>query len=157
MNEGMAPEFYYRRPEGIRTRSGAGGVVARREGERVLVALIRRPGQKEYALPKGGVEKGETLEEAAAREIREEAGFRKLKLLGELGVGERLTGRKTAWQTTHYFLFVTEEVEGKPTDRHNWEVEWFDLAALPGIYWQEQERLIRENGEMIRERVRGET
>lgn len=128
--------------------------MARLHDEEVLVALIRRPGQLEYALPKGGVEKGETLEEAAMREIAEEAGFTKLKLLGELGTGERLTGRKTAWQTTHYFLFLTGEIEGKPTDRHNWQVQWFELHQLPRIYWPEQEKIILDRREWILEMVR---
>src|SRR3954452_16690818 len=122
-----APDCYYRKPPNWKHRTGAGGVVGRAESGRILVALIRDKGDHEYVLPKGGVELGETLEQAAVREIEEEAGFRKLKLLGELGIGERLTGRKNTWQTTHYFLFLTDEVEVIPTERPDWEVSWFDL------------------------------
>src|SRR4051794_14769465 len=144
-----APDWYYQKPANAKLRTGAGGVVARVDGEDVLIALIRDRGDHEYVLPKGGVEYGETLEQAAAREIEEEAGFRKLKLLGELGYGERLAGKKSIWQKTHYFLFVTEEIEGKPTDRRDWEVGWFDLEKLPAMYWREQERLIVDNREKI--------
>src|SRR4051794_5066982 len=122
---GTAPGWYYKKPENVKHRVGAGGVVARVEKGKVLIALIRDRGDYEYVLPKGGVEYGETLEEAAMREIEEEAGFRELTLLGELGVGERLGGKKAVWQKTHYFLFLTEEVEGRPTDRRDWEVSWF--------------------------------
>src|SRR5258706_6964496 len=144
-----APNWYYQKPPNAKLRTGAGGVVARLDNGQVLIALIRDRGDHEYVLPKGGVEPGETLEEAAAREIREEAGFRKLQLLDELGVAERLAGKRTVWQKTHYFLFITEEVEGKPTDRRDWEMKWFDLDHLPEFYWQEQQRLVRDNREKI--------
>jgi bis(5'-nucleosidyl)-tetraphosphatase len=145
-----APDWYYQKPANVKLRTGAGGVVARMDNGQVLIALIRDRGDHEYVLPKGGVEPGETLEQAAAREIREEAGFRKLQLLGELGVGERLAGKRSVWQTTHYFLFMTDEIEGKPTDRREWEVKWFDLDHLPEFYWREQERLVRDNRDKIR-------
>ena len=152
-----APDWYYRKPPDVKHRTGAGGVVARLDGGRILIALIRDKGDHEYVLPKGGVEMGETLEQAAVREIAEDAGFRKLKILGPLGVGERLGGKKAVWQQTHYFLFLTEETQGKPTDRRDWEVNWHDLDRLPDLYWQEQERLIQTNRERILELVRGAT
>jgi 8-oxo-dGTP pyrophosphatase MutT (NUDIX family) len=148
-----SPDHFYRKPDNAKHRTGAGGVVARRDGDKVLIALIRDRGDHEYVLPKGGVEYGETLEQAAVREIREEAGFRRLKCLAELGHAERLAGKKNVWQKTHYFLFVTDEVEGKPTDRRDWEVGWFDLNKLPPIYWREQEKLITDNREKIEELV----
>jgi 8-oxo-dGTP pyrophosphatase MutT (NUDIX family) len=152
-----APDWYYKKPLNVKHRTGAGGVVARVDGGRILIALIRDRGDHEYVLPKGGVDLGETLEQAAVREIAEEAGFRRLKLLGELGVGERLGAKKAVWQQTHYFLFLTDETEGKPTDRRDWEVHWHDLDRLPELYWQEQERLIETNRERIIELVRGAT
>jgi 8-oxo-dGTP pyrophosphatase MutT (NUDIX family) len=152
-----APDWYYKKPPNVKHRTGAGGVVARIDAGRILIALIRDRGDHEYVLPKGGVEMGETLEQAAVREIAEEAGFSKLKLLGPLGVGERLGGKKAVWQQTHYFLFQTDETEGKPTDRRDWEVHWHDLDRLPELYWQEQERLIQTNRERIIHLVRGTT
>ena len=128
-------------------------MVVRVDRGKILVALIRDRGDHEFVLPKGGVEVGESLEEAARREIEEEAGFRQLALLGDLGVGERLGGKKVVWQKTHYFLFLTTEVTGKPTDRRDWEVKWFDLDRLPELYWPEQERLVRGGREKIIEQV----
>jgi 8-oxo-dGTP pyrophosphatase MutT (NUDIX family) len=149
-----APDWHYKKPENVKHRTGAGGVVARRDGAQILVALIRDRGDHEYVLPKGGLEYGETLVQAAIREIKEEAGFRELLLLGELGIGERLGGKKTVWQKTHYFLFLTNEEKGKPTDRRDWEVHWFDLNRLPDLYWPEQSRLILTNRDKIIELVR---
>jgi 8-oxo-dGTP pyrophosphatase MutT (NUDIX family) len=144
-----APDHFYRKPENVKHRTGAGGVVARLEANKILIALIRDRGDHEYVLPKGGVEYGESLQQAAAREIQEEAGFGNLKLLAELGTGERLGAKKSVWQKTHYFLFLTTETHGKPTDRRDWEVHWFDLHHLPELYWREQESLIRDNRDRI--------
>jgi bis(5'-nucleosidyl)-tetraphosphatase len=147
----QAPDSYYRKPPEAKHRTGAGGVVARLTPDnKILIALIRERGNPDYVLPKGGVELGESLEQAAAREIQEEAGFKNLKLLTALGVGERLGGRKkNTWQKTHYYLFLTPDLEGKPTDHRDWEVHWHDLDHLPTIYWPEQERLIKDNREKI--------
>jgi 8-oxo-dGTP pyrophosphatase MutT (NUDIX family) len=150
-----APDFFYTRPENARFRTGAGGVVARRDAKtgKVLIALIRDRGTAEYVLPKGGVEKGETIEEAAAREIAEEAGFTRLTLLAALGQAERLTGKRHTWQTTHYFLFLTDQIDGKPTDHRDWEVHWFGLEDLPEMYWREQREILSRNLDLIRAKV----
>jgi len=153
-NKGMpAPDHYYQKPANPRLRTGAGGVVARIEADEVRIALIRDRGTHEYVLPKGGVEKGETLEQAAAREIAEEAGLTRLTLLTTLGSAARLTGKQTTWQTTHYFLFLTDQIKGKPTDRRDWELDWFDLARLPELYWREQRAILLDNLAKIRKAV----
>lgn len=53
----------------------AGGVVYRRRGGRVEVALISVGEQGRWQLPKGLVGRGEPPEEAALREVREETGL----------------------------------------------------------------------------------
>ena len=54
----------------------AGGVVLRRlEGGPVEVALIHRPAYDDWTLPKGKLNPGETHEQAALREVKEETGL----------------------------------------------------------------------------------
>lgn len=53
----------------------AGGVVYRRRGGRVEVALISVGEQNRWQLPKGLVGRGESPEEAALREVGEETGL----------------------------------------------------------------------------------
>ena len=62
--------------------AAAGGVVVRPEGE---VLLLERPSRGEVRLPKGHIDPGETPLETARREIAEEAGFRELRMLADLG------------------------------------------------------------------------
>jgi len=63
----------------------AGGVV-RRNGSRgaMRVAIVHRPGYDDWSFPKGKVDRGETLEETALREVEEETGLR-CKLIAPLG------------------------------------------------------------------------
>ena len=66
----------------------AGGIVIREENNKFLVALLRDKKFDEYSLPKGRIEKGESAEVAAKREIAEETGIKGLKVICELGIGE---------------------------------------------------------------------
>ena len=59
----------------------AGGVVI--DDNRLLV--LERPTRGEVRLPKGHVEPGETPREAALREVREEAGYADVEIIGDLG------------------------------------------------------------------------
>jgi 8-oxo-dGTP pyrophosphatase MutT (NUDIX family) len=58
-----------------KTQTSAGGVVFRRRGARVEVALIAVGAGGRWQLPKGLVGGGESPEAAAARESREETGL----------------------------------------------------------------------------------
>jgi 8-oxo-dGTP diphosphatase len=50
-------------------------VVRRSTGGAPEIALVHRPGRRDWTLPKGKLERGETPEQAALREVREETGF----------------------------------------------------------------------------------
>jgi 8-oxo-dGTP pyrophosphatase MutT (NUDIX family) len=62
----------------------AGGVVFKRTPRGVRVAFIMDPYGK-WTFAKGHPEKGETLEDAALRETREEMGLGRLKIIAPLG------------------------------------------------------------------------
>jgi 8-oxo-dGTP diphosphatase len=57
----------------------AGAVCWREVGKDLMVAIIHRGRYQDWSFPKGKVDSGETLAEAAVREIKEETGF-KVKL-----------------------------------------------------------------------------
>ena len=59
----------------------AGGLVENEKGEWLLI--FRRG---KWDLPKGKLDKGETLEECAVREVQEETGLQKIKLKDKIGI-----------------------------------------------------------------------
>jgi 8-oxo-dGTP pyrophosphatase MutT (NUDIX family) len=142
---GIIDDSWYQRSPGLAEEISAGGIVVRLEKGQVYVALVRENRDPRYVLPKGGIDRGETIEQAARREIREEAGFSQLERRADLGMRERLTFSKKTWKKTHYFLFVTEQVQVKPSDRSVKEVRWFAIDALPDMLWPEQKALIDFN------------
>ena len=141
-------DSWYRRPPGMPAHISAGGVVARVERGRVHIALVREGTRFQYVLPKGHVESGEMVEQAARREIAEETGLADLELLGTLGVRERLDFDRTSWKTTHYFLFVTTQRQGSSAHSGH-EMTWFPIDALPPMFWPEQRDLLESNREKI--------
>ena len=149
-------DSWYQRPLNIRTRTAAGGVVVRlAEDNQVMVALTRELAWRQFILPKGGVEAGESLETAARREIAEEAGLLNLILLSKLGETERLNSARTRWVTTHYFLFATRQINGKPTDPYRrYQLAWAPIGALPEFIWPEQLELVQANAPLIGRQLR---
>jgi mutator protein MutT len=103
-----------------------GGVVLR--GPEVLV--ITPAGRHVTGLPKGGLEPGETPEQAAAREVREETGIVATvrEPLGEVRYTYRRNGRRVR-KTVHFFL--CDYVEGS-TEDHDHEVDDARWIAIAG-------------------------
>ena len=154
----MIDERWYRKPEGIPEAVSAGGVVVRAADGRAMVALIREQSYEEYVLPKGHVDAGESIEDAARREIEEEAGFTELELIQPMGVRARLNYHRTEWKTTYYFLYRTWQVDVVPTDVKNHEVvDWFPIDRLPEMMWPEQKALLGENEDRIVAMANGES
>lgn len=73
----------------VRTYASAGGVVIDAQGAQVLTLLRpNRPGpdgEPEVRLPKGHIKRGESRQQAALREVAEEAGLEGLEILADLG------------------------------------------------------------------------
>ena len=147
----MIDETWYTRPEGVEGSVAAGGVVARVSGSEILIAVAKERGYDTAVLPKGHVDPGEDVEQAARREIAEEGGLEELQLLTKLDVKERLDFSKTEWKLTPYYLYRTDQVDVKPleADVHT-EMDWIPIEPLPNLFWPEQVELIRENAEEIR-------
>jgi 8-oxo-dGTP pyrophosphatase MutT (NUDIX family) len=122
----------------------AGGVVVR-EGKVLVIVPTRRgaQGQRVLGLPKGHVDPGETADQAAAREVREEGGV-EAELVGDLGDIRYVytRGGVRVFKRVRFFLFAYRS--GDPAD-HDDEVEearWMDLAEAARAVTYEGERTI---------------
>ena len=132
----------------------AGGVVYR-DDEVVVVVPVKRggDGRRVLGLPKGHPEKGESLEQAAAREVREEAGVEGelTEHLGDVTYSYDRKGRRRLKQVT-FFLIRYERGDPADHDHEMEEAKWmpFDQAIRELTYDGEREMVTR-----ARERVRG--
>jgi 8-oxo-dGTP pyrophosphatase MutT (NUDIX family) len=93
----------------VRIETSAGGVVFRRDGEVTYFLLIRDP-YENWGLPKGHVERGETAEQTAVREVREETGITELSLREPLDTIDWFfrDGPDLIHKYCHFFLMETE-------------------------------------------------
>jgi mutator protein MutT len=113
------------------TEFSAGGVVVR--GEDVAVIVPRRrgqSGQRVLALPKGHVDPGETPEQAATREVREEAGVEAelVSKLDDVRYWYQRGGRRIL-KVVSFYLF---EYRSGSVEDHDDEVEearWLPLEV----------------------------
>ncbi|NPV07847.1 MAG: NUDIX domain-containing protein [Anaerolineae bacterium] len=116
-----------------------------------MVALVKEGDFPGFILPKGRLEPGEACEEAARREIAEESGLEDLRLLGYLGTRERLSFDRRWWIITRYYLYLTSQTGGEPSDAsHDYVLRWFPLDDLPDFTWPEQHQLLQTSHETIR-------
>lgn len=86
----------------------AGGVVQNKDGK--ILFIYRK---KKWDLPKGKVEKGETLEEGGKREVKEETGVKKIKVGVLVGITYHIFKRNNRYQLkeSHWF-HMTSTYEG---------------------------------------------
>jgi 8-oxo-dGTP diphosphatase len=79
------------------------------------VAIVHRPKYDDWTFPKGKLDRGESFEEAALREVREETGF-------ECELGEEL-------DSTHY-----HDRHGRPK-----VVRWWEMTVVGGEFEENDE------------------
>jgi len=125
--------------------TSAGGVVHRSRDGRTQVILVHRRAPVLWALPKGTPDSGETVEETALRETREETGL-------EVEIEEQLRsiryffvrGSTRFHKTVHFFLM---RPTGGSTDAHDAEfdeVRWVDLHEAIALLNHATERSVVE-------------
>jgi 8-oxo-dGTP diphosphatase len=111
----------------------AGGVVVR-DG---LVALVHRPRYDDWTLPKGKLDKGESFEEAALREVDEETGLH-ARLVRELpSVNYEVRGRP---KVVRYWLMEVESDEGFVANDEVDEVRWLEPAEALALLTYDRDR-----------------
>jgi 8-oxo-dGTP pyrophosphatase MutT (NUDIX family) len=117
----------------------AGGIIVR-DGQALLLRKRHKP---EIVLPKGHVEEGETPEQAALRETREETGYCNFRVLANLGVEraefDRPESDEHVVRDETYFLLELLDDERDEAQTHDdaefdravFEHVWTPLALAP--------------------------
>ena len=134
----------------------AGGLVVDSSGTKGL--LIGRIDAKDakrerllWSLPKGHIETGETPEQAAVREVKEETGIES-QIDKSLGVIDFwfMAGGKRIHKTVHHFLF--KETGGKiaPQVSEVDDVRWFPLEEIvEKLAYPDEKKLIARSKDLI--------
>lgn len=110
-------------------RQTAGAVVWKGRGDAAQVLLVHRPRYNDWSLPKGGVDAGETAEQAAAREALEETGW--LGTIGDPVATVELRERRGPHgrKQVRYFELEAIEYAGFEPSAEVDETRWVALAT----------------------------
>ncbi len=130
-----------------RTATSAGAIILREVEGKLKIALAqhqRTP--KTWVLPKGHVEEGESLEQAALREIYEEAGLDNVQLIKHLGTITRESVKNNGdveQKTIHFYLAYAlgNHELAAPSDLRFIEVGWFSPGETIELLPYESEQI----------------
>ena len=127
--------YFAKNPTRVRLTVSA---VARREGGNGEILLIQRADNAHWGLPGGHVEPGESVVQAAVREVLEETGFAVEvgRLIGVYSDPERQTvesssGERSQFVNLCFEARVTAEIGPPTTPEETLNTGFFPLDALP--------------------------
>ena len=111
----------------------AGGVVVR-DGQ---VLLVHRPRYDDWTLPKGKLDRGESFEDAALREVREETGFS--CVLGRELPSSEYRDNKERPKLVRYWLMEVEGGAFEPNEEVD-ELRWLEPGEAVEALTYERDR-----------------
>ena len=124
----------------------AGGVIYRKDDKKNIEILLIQDAKDRWTIPKGHIEEGETAKVTAEREIQEETGLQKMRVLNWLGKIHFRYRRQQSLvlMTTDIFLVEAQGDTDKirPEEWMN-GIKWFPVSeALDKIAYEDIEKLI---------------
>ena len=133
----------------------AGGIVWRRNESGQIEILLIQDAKDRWTIPKGHIEEGETAQQAAKREIGEEAGLMHVDMQGWLGKIHFRYRRidKLVLMTTQIYL-VKAKGDTNAIKKEEWMngIQWFSTAdALDVIEYEDIGKLILLGMKRIRQ------
>jgi mutator protein MutT len=111
------------------------GTIVVRNGRVLLARRGRAPSQGKWSVPGGAVDVGESLEDAARREIREECGI-EVELTDTVEVIQRITRDEIQRVRFHYVIvdYVARWLSGEPEPSEEAsEVRWVRPEELDAL------------------------
>lgn len=131
-------------------QTSAGGVAIRVNDSKTEVAIIQTAAEKRWQLPKGIVDPGETPEQAAIREVREEAGINceivsKLDTIEYWFVASYDGERKRYHKNVHFFQMKYLDGNVADHDHEVSEARWVGIdEAVEMLAFESERELIRK-------------
>jgi 8-oxo-dGTP diphosphatase len=120
----------------------AGGVVWRRGEDGLEVALVHRPRYDDWSFPKGKLDRGESFQDGALREVAEEIGLR--CALGDELSPTAYRDNKGRAKVVRYWLMEPLDGEFESNDEVD-EMRWVSLADAEQLLSYDRDReLLRE-------------
>jgi 8-oxo-dGTP pyrophosphatase MutT (NUDIX family) len=144
-----------------KTQTSAGGVVFRRRGARVEVALISVGAGSRWQLPKGLVDEGESPDVAAVREAREETGL-DAELIAPVEKIEywyyatERGARVRFHKFVHFFLLRFLSGDVSDHDHEVNEARWFEIGEAVAVLAFKGERAVVERAREVIESLTDE-
>jgi 8-oxo-dGTP diphosphatase len=121
-------------------------VVVGPDGERrptVEVVLIHRPGHDDWSFPKGKLDRGESSEAAALREVEEETGL-VCELGDEVAPARYLDGKGRLKEVRYWIMTVVDPGTWAPDDEVD-NRRWVAVEEAAGILTYEHDRELLAN------------
>ena len=116
----------------------AGGVVMRKGPEETEIAVVHRPRYDDWSFPKGKLDPGETFEEAALREVREETGLT-CRLGPELAFAHYNDNKGRPKLVRYWLMAVIEDPGFEPNDEVD-ELRWLTPAEATELLTYSRDR-----------------
>ncbi len=139
-----------------REQVSAGGVAFRTDEGRIEIAIVLIVPEMRWQLPKGIVDRGETIDEAASREVREEAGI-ETDLLASIDKTEYWfmsdrDGERTRYHKfVHWFLMRYRSGDVENHDDEVAESRWVAIGdALKMLVFKNERAVVEKAAEMIK-------
>lgn len=136
----------------------AGGVVYRRVDTRVEVVIVLVVPEMRWQLPKGVIDEGETTEQAALREVREEAGvdaeiIEFLDTIQYRFTVERDGETKRCDKSVHYFLMKYLGGDVNDHDHEVAEARWVEIETAIEMFTFDNDRGVVRRARGLIEKV----
>lgn len=132
----------------------AGGVVYRGTGTSVEIAIVQVVSEMRWQLPKGIIDEGETSEEAAIREVREEAGV-EAELVAPIDTiaywftADHEGERRRYHKFVHFFLMSYKSGDVTDHDDEVTEARWVGIKTALEMLDFKSERAVVEKAAAI--------
>lgn len=135
----------------------AGGVVFRKGHGKLLFLIMKPKGTDRWQLPKGTIDKGESSQETAKREVGEEGGV-EVKVLDKLGISQYffvLNGERIFKTVTYFLMEYLADLEGG----HDDEVEEARFTtyedAVEKLTYKDDKKMVEKGKELIELGIEG--